>query len=117
MGIGSSLKKALGGTIGGIAASSGAGQAFLGSGAAGIGGAALGKFFEEQKARGGPGQTQEQVTAANVFSRLSPEQQKDFLINNPNIVTPQGRQFFDPLTNTIRLEESEFQAGKRGRQE
>jgi hypothetical protein len=64
-----------------------------------------------------PESTQEQITAANVFRQLTPEQQKDFLINNPNIVTPQGKQFFDPLTNTIRLEESEFQTGQRGRQE
>lgn len=117
MGFGSSFKKALGSTIGGKAASSKAGQGFLGSGIAGAGGIALGKFFAEQKARGGPGETQEQVTAANVFSRLNPAQQKDLLINNPNIVTSQGRQFFDPLTNTIRLEESEFQTGQRGRQE
>ncbi len=59
----------------------------------------------------------EQITTANLFKSLSREQQKDLLINNPNIVTSQGRQFFDPITNTIRLEESEFQVGQRGRQE
>lgn len=64
-----------------------------------------------------PNATREQITTANLFSKLSPEQQKDILINNPNIVTSQGRQFFDPLTNTIRLEESEFQKGQRTRQE
>lgn len=63
------------------------------------------------------GRSQEQITTANLFRNLSPEQQKDLLINNPNIVTAQGKQFFDPLTNTIRLEESEFQTGQRGRQE
>lgn len=59
----------------------------------------------------------EQITTANLFKNLSREQQKDLLINNPNIVTPQGKQFFDPNTNTIRLQESEFQEGQRGRQE
>jgi hypothetical protein len=64
-----------------------------------------------------PSITPEQITAANVFKKLTPEQQKDILINNPNIITSQGEQIFDPLTNTIRLKESEFQTGQRGRQE
>jgi len=61
--------------------------------------------------------TPEQITAANVFSKLTPEQQKDIMINNPNIVTPGGKQFFDPLTNTLKLEESPFQSAQRQKQE
>jgi len=114
MGFGSFLKDF---TIGGQAASSGTGQEILGSGAAGVGGVALGQALADRKAQGLSPATQEQLTAANVFGKLTPEQQKDLLINNPNIVTSQGKQFFDPLTNTIRLEESEFQTGQRGRQE
>jgi len=114
MGFGSFLKDF---TIGGQAASSGTGQEILGSGAAGVGGVALGQALADREAQGLSPATQEQLTAANVFGKLTPEQQKDLLINNPNIVTSQGKQFFDPLTNTIRLEESEFQTGQRGRQE
>ena len=61
--------------------------------------------------------TREQITTANLFSKLSPEQQKDLLLNNPNIVGPGGRQIYDPLTNTVRIEESPFQQEQRGRQE
>jgi hypothetical protein len=61
--------------------------------------------------------TQEQITAGNVFSRLSPEQQKDILINNPNIVTALGEQRFDPLTNTLKLTESPFTQAQRERQQ
>lgn len=64
-----------------------------------------------------PQRAPEQVTTANLFRSLTPEQQKDLLINNPNIITSQGKQFFDPVTNTLRLEESEFQTAQRGRQE
>ena len=63
------------------------------------------------------GRSQEQITTANLFKSLSKEQKKDLLLNNPNIESPGGRQIYDPLTNTIRIEESEFQAGQRGRQE
>ena len=57
------------------------------------------------------------TTQENVFKDLTPEQRQDLLINNPNIITPGGRQVFDPETNTIRIEESPFQAQQRGRQE
>jgi len=114
MGIGSFIRDF---TIGGQAASTGTGQEVLGSGAAGIGGVAIGTALAEREAARGIPSTPEQITTANVFNKLTPEQQKDLLINNPNIITAQGRQFFDPLTNTIRLEESEFQTGQRGRQE
>lgn len=59
----------------------------------------------------------EQITTANLFKNLSPEQQKDLLLNNPNIIGPGGKQIYDPLTNTVRIEESEFQQEQRGRQE
>jgi hypothetical protein len=59
----------------------------------------------------------EQITTANLFKNLSPEQQKDLLLNNPNIIGPGGKQIYDPLTNTVRIEESPFQQEQRGRQE
>ena len=74
-------------------------------------------IFDSKTGLNPQGQTQEQVTVANVWSKLTPEQQKDMLINNPNIVTPQGSQSYDPLTNTINLKESEFQSAQRQRQE
>jgi len=61
--------------------------------------------------------TPEQVTTANLFRNLSPEQQKDLLLNNPNISTPQGGQSYDPLTNTTTLNESDFTKSERLRQE
>jgi len=61
--------------------------------------------------------TREQITTANLFKNLSPEQQKDLLLNNPNIIGPGGKQIYDPLTNTVRIEESPFQQEQRGRQE
>lgn len=63
------------------------------------------------------GKTPEQITTANLFKNLSPEQQKDLLINNPNIETASGKQYYDPTTNTIKLQESNFQTGQRQRQE
>jgi hypothetical protein len=72
------------------------------------------------RARRGRGQSplsREQISASNVFSRLTPAQQKDMLINNPNIETALGNQFFDPATNTIRLTESPFVKAQRERQE
>jgi len=118
MGIGSSLRKGFGGGLGGLG---GAGGFFVGGIPGAIAGKAVGKELQsfltpEQTSKLAEG-PQEQLTAANVFSKLTPEQQKDMLINNPNIVTAQGKQFYDPLTNTIKLEESEFQSGQRGRQE
>ena len=70
------------------------------------------------KALGLPeGSTPQQITTANLFRNLSPEQQKDLLLNNPNINTPQGGQSYDPLTNTLNLNESEFTKAERLRQE
>lgn len=53
----------------------------------------------------------------NVFAKLSPIEQKDILINNPNILTPQGSQIYDALTNTIKLQESNFTKNQRLDQE
>ena len=118
MGFGSSLKKAVGSTIGGQLASSGTGQQFLGSGAAGVGGLALGRIFAPGDTNSaGEALTPEQITTANLFRNLSPEQQKDLLINNPNIETASGSQIYDPLTNTVRLNEGDFQRDQRLRQE
>jgi hypothetical protein len=61
--------------------------------------------------------TPQQISTANLFKNLTPEQQKDLLLNNPNINTPQGGQSYDPLTNTLSLNESDFTTGERQRQE
>ena len=53
----------------------------------------------------------------NVFAKLSPTEQKDVLINNPNVITPEGGQFYDPTTNTITLQESDFTRRQRLDQE
>lgn len=72
-----------------------------------------------KKEDGSPYSQQEinQINTANLFQNLSPEQQKDLLLNNPNIVTPQGSQTYDPLTNTLTLGESDFTKAERLRQE
>lgn len=117
MGIGSSLKKAFGGGLSGLGGAVG----FLGGPVGSIAGSYIGKELEqiltpEQKTSLEGAETG-QITAANVFARLTPEQQKDILINNPNIVTALGEQQFDPLTNTIRLTESPFVQEQRERQQ
>lgn len=61
--------------------------------------------------------TDQQLTTASLFRNLSPEQQKDLLLNNPNITTPGGSQNYDPLTNTVSLTESDYQKAQRLRQE
>jgi len=103
MGITNSIKKSLGGGKG----------YFSGDPVIGYAGESLFK----PKTPTTPTPTPPQVTVENLFRSLSSEQQKDLLINNPNILTSQGKQFYDPFTNTITLEESEFQKGQRGRQE
>lgn len=57
------------------------------------------------------------ITTSDLFANLSPEQQKDLLLNNPTIVTPEGGQSYDPYTNTITLNESDFTKAERLRQE
>jgi hypothetical protein len=59
----------------------------------------------------------EQIAATNLFKNLSLEQQKDLLLNNPTIRTPEGGQSYDPYTNTISLNESDFTKAERLRQE
>ena len=51
---------------------------------------------------------QQSLPSYNVFAKLSPTEQKDILINNPNILTPEGSQTYDAGTNTIKLQESNF---------
>ncbi len=53
----------------------------------------------------------------NVFAKLSPTEQKDVLINNPNVITPEGSKFYDPTTNTVNLVESNFTKSQRLDQE
>lgn len=127
MGFGSSLKRAFKAvSTGGLSevgrlTGSNTGFTTLGLAAGGIGGALTGAALDElnkkRETQGLSALTQEQVTTANLFSKLSPEQQKDLLINNPNIVTALGEQRFDPLTNTITLTESPFVKSQRERQE
>jgi hypothetical protein len=61
--------------------------------------------------------TPQQITTANLFQSLTPEQKKDLLLNNPNIYTPEGSQTYDPLTNSVNLNESDFTKSERLRQE
>jgi len=61
--------------------------------------------------------TPEEITTANLFQSLTNEQKKDLLLNNPNIVTPQGSQIYNPHTNTLSLNESDFTKQERLRQE
>lgn len=58
-----------------------------------------------------------QINTASLFANLSPTEQKDLLLNNPNIVTPEGGQTYDPYTNTISINESEFTKNQRLQQE
>jgi hypothetical protein len=117
MGIGSSFKRTIGKVVSQVPGLEQTAESGL-LGLTGLGlESALDTRSRELVAAGGSPLSQEQITTANLFSRLSPEQQKDLLLNNPNIVTAQGEQIYDPLTNTIRLKESSFQKEQRGRQE
>tara|TARA_R110000868_G_scaffold122869_1_gene325718 strand:- start:1764 stop:3077 length:1314 start_codon:yes stop_codon:yes gene_type:complete len=60
---------------------------------------------------------QQSLPSYNVFAKLSPTEQKDILINNPNIITPEGSQTYDAGTNTVRLNESAFTKNQRLDQE
>lgn len=57
------------------------------------------------------------VNPNNLFSQLSATERKDLLLNNPNIITPEGGQTYDPFTNTLRLNESDFTKNQRLDQE
>lgn len=136
MGIGKSFKKAVGKGVKSVSKATGldpaisgaliggaltpltGGMSLVAGTALGAGlGTAAGIFGKVTPKLARAGVSPEQVTTANLFKNLSPEQQKDLLLNNPNIIGPGGKQIYDPLTNTVRIEESEFQAGQRGRQE
>jgi hypothetical protein len=115
MGFGKSFKKAVGKITSPLPEEL---RPIAGFGAAGLGGYSAGKFQNRLDAKGNPiAMTPEQITTANLFRNLSQEQQKDLLLNNPNIKTPEGGQSFDPLTNTVTLNESEFTKDERLRQE
>jgi hypothetical protein len=53
----------------------------------------------------------------DLWNSLSGTERKDLLINNPNIFTPQGGQTYDPYTNTLTLNESDFTKNQRLDQE
>ena len=53
----------------------------------------------------------------DVWGSLSGTERKDLLLNNPNIITPEGGQTYDPFTNTVRLNESNFTRNQRLDQE
>lgn len=104
-GIGSFVKKTVG-DVGGFLTTPGSAFTALGV-----------DLFKKDDPRLPANATREQITTANLFRNLSPEQQKDLLLNNPNIVTALGEQRFDPLTNTLTLTESPFVEAQRQRQE
>ncbi len=76
----------------------------------------LGLINKKKKPDGTP-YTQEEITTENLFKNLTTEQQKDLLLNNPNIYTPQGSQTYNPLTNSVTLNESGYTKSQRLRQE
>jgi len=61
--------------------------------------------------------TEQELIMENLFNSLSSTEKKDLLINNPNIFTPQGGQTYDPYTNTLTLNESNFTRNQRLDQE
>jgi len=114
------IKKAVGGVVNAVPGA----NKLVSTGAFGIGGDFLERAADantrEQRALSlglSGSATEQQITTANLFRNLSPEQQKDLLLNNPNISTPEGGQSYDPLTNTLSLNESDFTKSERLRQE
>jgi hypothetical protein len=85
----------------------------------GLAGGAIGRSFDRKNfnRKNTDGTALQNITTANLFQSLSPEQKKDLLLNNPNIYTPEGSQIYDPLTNSVRLNESDFTKAERLRQE
>lgn len=61
--------------------------------------------------------TEQQGQTYNLWDSLSNTEKKDLLINNPNIITPEGGQTYDPYSNTLKLTESDFTKGQRLDQE
>ena len=53
----------------------------------------------------------------NIWNSLSNIERKDLLVNNPNIITPEGGQTYDHYTNTLKLNESDFTKNQRLDQE
>lgn len=49
----------------------------------------------------------------NLWSGLTGTERKDLLLNNPNISTPEGGQTYNPYTNTLTLNESDFTKNQR----
>lgn len=109
MGIGKAFKKAAGITV--------LGSNFLGTGRDITGGKGGYGLRQKRNPDGTPLAPEQDITTANLFQSLSPEQKKDLLLNNPNIYTPQGSQTYDPLTNSVNLNESDFTKAERLRQE
>jgi hypothetical protein len=120
MGIGKKIKKALkpAAILGSVGIG---GDNFLGTSRNVFGGKGgiSANIFENKKNPDGTAfvPTEQDITTANLFESLSPEQKKDLLLNNPNIYTPQGSQTYDPLTNSVNLKESDFTKAERLRQE
>lgn len=84
----------------------------------GLTGGLLGASISKNKTRtDGTPMTQQEQTFSNLWDSLSNTEKKDLLINNPNIITPEGGQTYDPLTNTLKLTESDFTKGQRLDQE
>ena len=61
--------------------------------------------------------TEQDINMGNIWNSLSSTEKKDLLINNPNIITPEGSRTYDPFTNTVRLNESDFTKNQRLDQE
>lgn len=57
------------------------------------------------------------INTTNLFNSLNSTEKKDLLLNNPNIITPEGSQTYDPYTNTLKLNESDFTKNQRLDQE
>lgn len=120
MGFGSSFKKAIGGVASAIPGGkklADIGISPIGWDPFGITESSIDSYNREREAKGLGTLTREQITTANLFSKLTRSQQKDLLLNNPNINTPEGGQSYDPYTNTITLNESDFTKNERLRQE
>jgi len=84
---------------------------------ASIGGALGNKAFGKGTKISVYGNQTNALSNENLWSRLSETEQKDLLINNPNILTPEGGQVYDPTTNTFKLTESDFTKNQRLDQE
>ena len=70
----------------------------------GLTGGLLGASLSKNTTRtDGTPMTQQEQTFSNLWDSLSNTEKKDLLINNPNIITPEGGQTYDPLTNTLKL--------------